>query len=64
MSLTNFITNNRAEIISARIKAKLSQKKLAEISGVSLRALQYLETGKQTSLHTISKVRKALNLPL
>jgi transcriptional regulator with XRE-family HTH domain len=52
------------DVISARIKNKLSQKKLAELSGVSLRTVVYMENGNKTSFDSIVKVRKALNLPV
>ena len=62
--LNNLIILNMHDVISARIKNKLSQKKLAELSGVSLRTVVYMENGNKTSFDSIVKVRKALNLPV
>jgi transcriptional regulator with XRE-family HTH domain len=52
------------DVVKARIQNKITQKKLAELSGVSLRTVVYMENGNKTSLDSIGKVRKALNLPV
>jgi len=52
------------DVVKARIENKITQKKLAELSGVSLRTVVYMENGNKTSFDSIVKVRKALNLPL
>jgi transcriptional regulator with XRE-family HTH domain len=62
--LNNLIVLNMHDVIKARIKNKITQKKLAELSGVSLRTLVYMENGNKTSFDSIQKVRKALNLPV
>lgn len=45
---------------------KITQKKLAEISGLSFSMVSKLETGEQSnpSFDTVSKLAKALNVPL
>jgi DNA-binding XRE family transcriptional regulator len=62
--LNNLIILNMHDVIKARIENKMTQKKLAELSGVSLRTVVYMENGNKTSFDSIVKVRKALNLPL
>jgi transcriptional regulator with XRE-family HTH domain len=62
--LNNLIILNMHDVIKARIQNKLTQKKLSELSGVSLRTIVYMENGNKTSFDSIVKVRKALNLPL
>ena len=62
--LNNLIILNMHDVIKARIQNKITQKKLAELSGVSLRTIVYMENGNKTSFDSIQKVRKALNLPL
>ena len=48
-----------------RIKNGLTQEKLAELSGVSYKNIQYLESKKPTcpSLITINKLAKAFKIP-
>ena len=55
---------DRVKIVSELTRQELTQKRLAEISGVSRATINYIKSGKSCSEEIGKKIAKALNVPI
>jgi len=55
---------NETRIVELRTQRGWTQERLAEASGVTVRTVQRLEAGNDASLDTLSRVGKALEVPV
>ena len=59
------LKNFGARVAIARKSRKLTQQSLAEITGVSVVAIAYIETGKRwPRIDTLDKIARALKVPI
>ena len=55
---------DRVKLVSELKRQELTQKRLAEISGVSRATINYIKSGKSCSEEIGKKIAKALNVPI
>ena len=55
---------DRVKLVSELTRQELTQKRLAEISGVSRATTNYIKSGKSCSEEIGKKIAKALNVPI
>lgn len=55
---------DRVKLVSELTRQELTQKRLAEISGVSRATINYIKSGKSCSEEIGKKIAKALNVPI
>lgn len=55
---------DRVKLVSELTRQELTQKRLAEISGVSRTTINYIKSGKSCSEEIGKKIAKALNVPI
>jgi transcriptional regulator with XRE-family HTH domain len=54
-----------ARLVEARIKKRISQNRLAELTGLSRSGIRHLEAGETNpTLYTLLKIAKALNVKI
>ncbi len=55
---------DRVKLVTELTKQDLTQKRLAELAGVSRATINYIRSGKSCSEEIGSKIAKALNVPI
>lgn len=55
---------NRIKLVTELAKQDLTQKRLAELSGVSRSTINYIRSGKSCTDEIGNKISKALNVPI
>ena len=55
---------DRVKLVSESTRQELTQKRLAEISGVSRATINYIKSGKSCSEEIGKKIAKALNVQI
>lgn len=55
---------DRVKLVTELVKQDLTQKRLAELAGVSRATINYIRSGKSCSEEIGNKIAKALNVPI
>lgn len=55
---------DRVKLVTELAKQDLTQKRLAELAGVSRATINYIRSGKSCSEEIGNKIAKALNVPI
>lgn len=55
---------NRIKLVTELTRQDMTQARLAELSGVSRATVNFVKNGKSCSDTTVSKIAKALNVPV
>lgn len=55
---------DRVKLVSELTRRDMSQKQLAELSGVSRATINYIKSGKSCSEEIGNKIAKAFNIPI
>lgn len=55
---------DRVKLVSELIRQDLTQKRLAELSGISRATINYIRSGKSCTDEVGHKIAKALNVPI
>ncbi|QCZ44836.1 helix-turn-helix domain-containing protein [Levilactobacillus brevis] len=64
MPLNNHSLPSAIAVVKARKKAKLTQDELAKLTGLRRGTVTRIESGQNTSIESLEKIAKALNMKL